>query len=86
MTLDCHTLTVVQMEFSNCGDRLLSVSRDRTWALHHFNYDTGKCVLTTMKIVYGEFLLLFIELIAELTTHGTGQTLPGSKPHPHPNP
>ena len=43
MTLDCHTLTVVQMEFSNCGDMLLSVSRDRTWALHHFNYDTGTC-------------------------------------------
>ncbi|XP_067931925.1 elongator complex protein 2-like [Watersipora subatra] len=40
-TLECHSLTVVQMAFSHVGDRLLSVARDRTWALHEFNYTTG---------------------------------------------
>ena len=32
-TLKGHELTIVQMKFSNCGNYLLSVSRDRSWKL-----------------------------------------------------
>lgn len=55
--LECHSLTVVQMQFSYSGDRLLSISRDRTWAIHHFDYDTGVLSLAVCSVMVSAGLI-----------------------------
>ena len=40
-TLRGHDLTIVQMKFSNSGDYLLSVSRDRSWKLFRRRIETN---------------------------------------------
>lgn len=46
--LNAHTLTVTQMSFAPDGRRLVSVSRDRTWALHEKCQVDGKLTLKTV--------------------------------------
>ncbi|KAI9553395.1 hypothetical protein GHT06_021298 [Daphnia sinensis] len=47
--LEAHSLTVSQMAFSPDGQRLVSVSRDRNWAVHEkVQTDDGKFTLKTV--------------------------------------
>ena len=47
--LEAHALTVSQMAFSPDGQKLLSVSRDRNWAVHEkIQTDDGKLMLKTV--------------------------------------
>lgn len=45
-TLEGHTLTVTQMAFSNNGQYLLTVSRDRTWMLYRRNQTNNEPLFT----------------------------------------
>ncbi|CAL1525971.1 unnamed protein product [Lymnaea stagnalis] len=45
------TLTVTQMAFSNKGDQLLAVSRDRTWALYSKSGKTGLYFISVVSHV-----------------------------------
>ena len=47
--LEAHTLTVTQMSFSADGQRMVSVSRDRSWAVHvKTTLDDGQTTLKTV--------------------------------------
>jgi len=46
--LNAHTLTVSQMAFSPDGSKLVSVSRDRSWAVHEKENNSSSLMLKTV--------------------------------------